>query len=398
MATLRTTVLSKKVNNKFPILICISQKTERAYIQTGIYLDDTSEFENGIIVYRKDAKSLNRKLLFTFEEYKEKFDKINDGTLKPSLIKRKLVGSRVSFIEYWTDRISDFRKDGRMSYSKMNEDTLKLFIQAEGEINIECINHSVVEHFTLWLKKRGHTQGGISIRLSHLKARVNELIKTGVLRCDIHPFVYTKVPASLVRKCDIELEDFIRLKQYSTESKGQLFAKDMLMLSFYLGGINFADIHQGDFSSETFKYNRKKSSRKLSEEIVIPILPEARAIINKYIKNERLELGYNFTYRNLQSYINRELKKIGNSLNIKGICFYSARKSFAQYASELGIPDSVIDYLLGHSDKNRGIIRYYTKVRYKQAEIALKRVVDYVNNPDAYKDYIEMRADIMMMR
>ena len=154
------------------------------------------------------------------------------------------------------------------------------------------------------------------------------------------------------------------------------------MLSFYLGGINFADIHQGDFSSETFKYNRKKSSRKLSEEIVIPILPEARAIINKYIKNERLELGYNFTYRNLQSYINRELKKIGNSLNIKGICFYSARKSFAQYASELGIPDSVIDYLLGHSDKNRGIIRYYTKVRYKQAEIALKRVVDYVNNPD----------------
>jgi len=25
-------------------------------------------------------------------------------------------------------------------------------------------------------------------------------------------------------------------------------------------------------------------------------------------------------------------------------------------------------------------------------------VIDYVNNPDKYKDYIEMRADIMMMK
>lgn len=32
----------------------------------------------------------------------------------------------------------------------------------------------------------------------------------------------------------------------------------------------------------------------------------------------------------------------------------------------------------------------------KQAEIAINRVIDYVNDPEKYKDYIEMRADIMM--
>ena len=79
------------------------------------------------------------------------------------------------------------------------------------------------------------------------------------------------------------------------------------------------------------------------------------------------------------------------------MCFYSARKTFAQFASELGIPDGVIDYCLGHSDKNRGIIRYYTKVKLMLAEIAIIRVIDYVYNPVIYKDYIEMRADIMMM-
>ena len=78
--------------------------------------------------------------------------------------------------------------------------------------------------------------------------------------------------------------------------------------------------------------------------------------------------------------------------------FYSARKSFAQCASEIGIPDSVINYCLGHSDKERGIIRFYTKVREKQAEIAINKVIDYVENPEKYKDYIEMRQEMMMSR
>ena len=133
--------------------------------------------------------------------------------------------------------------------------------------------------------------------------------------------------------------------------------------------------------------------------MTIPIHLNARKIIDKYIKNGRIELGYSFSYKNLQCFINRCMKKMGVNLDINSpICFYSARKTFAQFASELGIPDGVIDYCLGHSDKSKGIIRFYTKVKQKQAEIAINRVIDYVNNPEKYKDYIEMKADIMMMK
>lgn len=92
----------------------------------------------------------------------------------------------------------------------------------------------------------------------------------------------------------------------------------------------------------------------------------------------------------------RELKEY---LRIeRTLCFYSARKTFAQFASELGIPDGVIDYCLGHSTKSKGVIRFYNKVKQKQAEIAINRVIDYVNDPEKYKDYIEMRSDIMLMK
>lgn len=59
--------------------------------------------------------------------------------------------------------------------------------------------------------------------------------------------------------------------------------------------------------------------------------------------------------------------------------------TMAQFASEFGISDGVIDYCLGHSDKSRGVIRFYTKVRQKQAEIAIARVIGYTENPDMKK-------------
>ena len=112
-----------------------------------------------------------------------------------------------------------------------------------------------------------------------------------------------------------------------------------------------------------------------------------------------LDFGYKFSYENFIRYITRLLRRLAKELGItEKVVYYSARKSFAQYASEIGIPDGIIDYCLGHSDKSKGVIRYYTKVRQKQADMAIARVIDYVNNPEKYKEYIELRSDIMLMR
>ena len=112
-----------------------------------------------------------------------------------------------------------------------------------------------------------------------------------------------------------------------------------------------------------------------------------------------MDFGYKLSYSNFYRCLSRSLSIIAEQLDInQKLVYYSALKTFAQFASELDIPDNVIDYCLGHSDKSKGIIRYYTQVKQKQAEIAINRVIDYVNNPEKYKDYIEMRADIMMMK
>lgn len=42
------------------------------------------------------------------------------------------------------------------------------------------------------------------------------------------------------------------------------------------------------------------------------------------------------------------------------------------------------------------LIRFYTKVRQKQADIAVRRVIDYALNPSQFQEYIDLRMQVMM--
>ncbi|WP_244437122.1 hypothetical protein [Bacteroides reticulotermitis] len=93
------------------------------------------------------------------------------------------------------------------------------------------------------------------------------------------------------------------------------------------------------------------------------------------------------------------MKLLAKELNINGgsLTYYSARKTFAQFAAEIGIPYPIIEYCLGHSIKTSITINSYVRVKPYQADAAIKRVVEYVNNPEVFRPYIEMRSQIQMM-
>lgn len=76
MATIRLTVLNsiKGSDGRLPVLVCISQKGKRAYIKTEFLINDIAEFDNGKVVYRKDANIMNKRMGFVFSQYKEKYD------------------------------------------------------------------------------------------------------------------------------------------------------------------------------------------------------------------------------------------------------------------------------------------------------------------------------------
>ena len=176
-------------------------------------LDDACQWYEGKVVARHDATMMNKRLLFELKKYKDRLQYIENyefysaKQLKAVLTQQDKVAPDVrTFNDFMRQRIQERKEEGKESHAKMLEDTMKVFEAAEGEVPMILMNHITIEHFDSWLKRHGHTDGGRQIRLSHIKARVNEAIKLGLIRCEKHPFAYTKIPTPEPRVLDITVE------------------------------------------------------------------------------------------------------------------------------------------------------------------------------------------------
>lgn len=414
MATLKLTIFKAKVlkdgRHKIRIAVCHHQET--SYIVTRFIIDNLSQFKSGQVVKRPDASTINMKLRNMLNEYQERMDAIKNiemyscAQLKSLLVGQGNVITAPTFQAVANEYIDQLTKSGRENYAKLIERNCRYFTEfSKGDFLLADINPMIVENYSNFLR---HTKGigetTIGMMMSRTRTIINRGVKQQLVKYDINPFAYYKIKTAPVREVDLSIENIIKIKNYCPDSKKLKVARDLFMLSFYLCGINLADLLQVDFRNVNHvEYVRKKAVnlKQSDQRIVIPIPHAATPIIYRWMNKNtgKLDFGYKFTYSNFYRYLTRNLNGMADELNIKEkVVYYSARKSFAQFASELGIPDGVIDYCLGHSDKSRGVIRYYTKVREKQAEIAINRVIDYIEHPDKYKDFLEMRADIMMMR
>lgn len=115
---------------------------------------------------------------------------------------------------------------------------------------------------------------------------------------------------------------------------------------------------------------------------MLSIQPEARKIIKKYIGADGcIVIPYNGSYQNKCSYLNKCLKLLAAEAFISqtNFSFYSARKTFAQFAFEIGIRTEVIEYCIGQSVKANRPVYNYVRVIQRYADEAMRNVIDYAH-------------------
>lgn len=412
MATLKLTIFKAKVlkDGRHKIRVAVCHKHETSYIITRFIIDSEAQFKNGQVVKRPDAAVLNKKLRNLLNEYQEKLDAIKHPNLYDCKQLREILvnGMReeesATFQAVSLEYVKELEEAGSIGYSKMIERNNRYFSEfVKGNILLADITPELIEGYSRFLRiKKGIGDTTNSMLMRQTKTIINKGIKRRIVKYEVHPFINFKIPSSPTREIDISLESFNKIRMAQPTEKKFKVAHDLFCLSFYLGGINLVDLLSIDFRNiEVLEYVRKKTrtTTQGKNTISFTIPRAAKEIIKKWINRNtgKLDFGYKFSYPNFSRYLTRSLAALAKELGItEKVVYYSARKSFAQYASEIGIPDGIIDYCLGHSDKSKGIIRYYTKVRQKQADMAITRVIDYVNNPAKYQDCIELKQDVMM--
>lgn len=408
MATINPIIIPERAlkNGTNKLRIAVRHKSRTCYIVTNIILKDETQFRNGRIVKHPDACSLNRKLREMMDIYEERLDKIsNKGNYTceqiRDMIKAGPDGCDCSFKSIAADYVSYLLSEKRTSYAKLIERSSRYFCEyCRGNIDMENITPALIKSFSESLRRLGKTQTYINTILSHIKVIVNKAVSDQMVSYSVHPFASVRISPAPVRDVTLSIESFLKIMHSNPDTKKKKMARDLFMISFMLGGMNLIDIMNLDFREKEVRYVRTKSAGRTQQENVITFdMPEGidRYTVEWMQPNGKLDFGYKFTYHNFSQYVSYAITDLSEELGIKErVVFYSARKSFAQFASDICMPDSVINYCLGHSDRSKGVIRYYTKVRSRQASICIKRVCDYVRNPELYKDFIELREDALM--
>ena len=393
MATIKLAVLkhTKAKDGSYKIRISIGHRSETHYIVTPYSVNALSEFVNGMVAKVPNAHELNvklRNLLNDYEDRLERIDSPEDYTckeLRDLLKSMRTHSSKVTFKQVSEQYQKELIEDGRGSYAGMLQNSLRLFFEfTGGDVFLSEISTITILEFERWLKRKGLSQTYISMTFSMTRTIVNRAVRMQLVAYNVHPFTYWKRPADPERELDISVESLQTIRDAKPRLKKQRIARDIFMLSYYLGGINLIDLLNIDFRGvSVLEYTRHKSrNMKLSDKrISFTLQPEAKELIAKWMNRNtgKLDFGYQFSYKNFLAYVTRSIKSLAEDLDLpdyKKVCYYSARKSFVQHGFDLGISLEVLEYCIGQSVKNNRPIFNYLKIMRKHADVAFRQIFD----------------------
>lgn len=292
------------------------------------------------------------------------------------------VGSRTRTAETLADVVEEKRDLMTNRSTKVNYTSAINVIKAVHPDGLKCerISPSTVGKILEYLRVNGYRDATINIYLAQIKSAINYGIYKGYIRAEQYPF----------RKSAYEM-DKIQLPKSDKRDDRYLTADEMkavwdyfdrtgdywvgvFLFSYMSGGMNLADImhlrfDDFYFTERGFRYVREKTKAKNRFSVEIPVSTWTEKILQRLgIEPRKGELvfqkisksGVEEYYRKItiSSYINRSLAKMEKVLNLqRKLSMTFARHSFCTISNKLGMPFSLIEYSMAHS--NNGVSGHY---------------------------------------
>lgn len=394
MTTIKLAVLkhTRAKDGSYKIRIAIGHHRETHYIVTKYRVTSFSHFLNGQVVNQPDAAAINLKLRALLNDYDQRLDRIQSPDLytceelKNRLRDMQPIQTSPTFFTFCQQTIDELRKDNRDTTASMREYQMKKFrtFLGGGDIFLSDITPDTINRYARWLRQQDISDAYLGMQMTFVKVILNTAIKQGLIRYDIHPFAYYQAITPEPRELDISPEDVARIRDFQTPYKGERKARDLFMLSFYLGGINLIDLISYDFRKKTMmEYVRTKTrnKKKTNRTISFTIPAEAFPIINHYMnpKTGLLDFHTSGSYSTFKNIVTRDIKRIAKKVGIadyQRCCYYTARKSFVQHGFDQGISLETLEYCIGQSMKSDRPIFNYLKIMRRHADKAIRTIID----------------------
>lgn len=277
------------------------------------------------------------------------------------------------------------RQQGKERKAEITNCLLRSFATFRGGIDIELdkITKEMIGQYEAFLTAKGLKRNTTSFYMRNFRSAYKAAVEEGLASDgNIFAKVYTGVDKTTKRA--IAIDDIRRIKHLNLDSRPALaFARDILLMIFYLLGISFVDLaylQKTDVQGDRVSYHRKKTGKFLN----IQLPKEALAIISKYRSETKYLLPIIMRedgterrqYKNVLMRINRNLKEIGRIASLPiGLSTYVMRHSWATIARDKGIELSVISEALGHDSELTTQI-YLNSISAVKVDMANRAILD----------------------
>lgn len=386
-------VSTKRTDGTCAIRIVFIEDGKRFTVNSGIR-SAARPSGNLLPLSEPNAKAKNarlKRLAYEIDEYllshkgRKSFEEIKAG------IKELVTGKKAAvkvFVDYVEEFMQTKEKNGTRTLYRLTADKVREF---DAGATFETITPQWLQKFEKHYSKTMQTNG-IAIQLRNIRTVFNWAIDNEWTSC--YPFRRYKIKQEKAAINDISVEELRLLRDYPVEEWQEIY-RDMFMLSFYLCGINIGDmllLTKKNTKGGRIVYHRQKTGRLYD----IPVIPEAKAIMDKY-KGERYLLSPMDSlsdYHTFTQHCNLALKKIGTKEIVPdkigkmrkivyhpilpNLTTYTARYTFASIGAELDIPRETIALCLGHAWSD--VTSHYINYSKKKVDEAVRKIADFVNS------------------
>ena len=378
---------------RFPIFVSVIHNGAARFIPTPFDVADPAHFSNGRIIAR-GASETNKHLSFILDDYRGKLARLDLSAISTAAELKEALTVKPStrppvkpltISEMFAKRIEQMEAQGRASYASMLRYSARVIAGLMEDKPVQALTRQDIRALVDSMRAKGCAPGQMQMRLTHYKAALNDLIDREAVRFDVHPFKGITIPQARPKYTDISRADFLRLVNYKPSNKMEETAKNAFLLSFYLCGINLADLTRlGDeLRGQVLRFERQKTRDHTRGGAVtsFTIPPEARPLIEWAERAGLFKERTDTQYKTLQRAINRGLTEIAERVGIRGsFSYYSARHTWAEFAFLSGIPSEIVGYCLGHSTSAGGrAVFNYIRVLQAQADDAIDKVRTFIS-------------------
>ena len=395
----------RKYANNYPVYIVVSNKEGRFYLQTGLTTRD--QLYDGRVFPSSDKLASKKttlmcKYLVDVEAIclEQKLLRTSNQKLKNIILKEVFGVDREkkrSLADYVSMFAQTKRKNTAVLYGITERKVRTFDVKATLDIDAKWL-----ERFRLWCLDNGMKLNGASKELRNIRAVFNWARKNGYT--NNYPFLGYSIVEEETMPNNLCVEDLRRLRDYPCEDWQEKYV-DFFMLSFYLAGMNPVDLlslKKDSVKDGHVSFVRRKTDKqgaKRIRTIVLPLVEDAKEIIEKYPSNEGYLVNFMDGRKDYHSFMkkcNEALKKIGTQEVVPDrlgkrrkivyhplfpkITLYTARYSFGSIAAnDLDISEQKIGQCLGHS-WSRNVTARYIAHDQRKVDRAIRRVVEYVKD------------------